>query len=261
MKHRKIAALVVLLALAITPPAWARGTTSRSGFSSARPSVNVSSVSSSGRASGFGSAATSKSTAAATASTGLGNALYSATAGKAAANTYVSNKAQTNSITQNAAASNYGSVSNAVPAGVALSGGNGSGGQYAGTSQTHTVEVHHYHDSSSDGTANFFAGWMMGQASHRDYVVVQPAPVVYGPLPAAQDAPQPATLASDGRNAAAMAGIVANSQNPAADTNHTFAHLIAWMLGLSAGCYFGYRLWSAWSARKASYTATNHYKL
>ncbi|MBK3780303.1 hypothetical protein G3A43_08535 [Paraburkholderia aspalathi] len=282
MKHPRLIALLTAVALVASPLTWARS----SGFSSSHSSSSFShsSVSASpSRVSGFGSRTSGFSAAAAPAptaapsrpaTTGLGSALYSANASKAAANTYASNKAAT-------AALNTRTPQYAANTG---SGGNVYNNYHYNSTPAYRpapLVVHHYHDYDSGwGGHNFLWGYMLGHSSTPQTVVVQqPAQVEYvqpqpqyaqqqyDPQPAAvgtQAGVQPAApqAASGAWSNAAQSG-AADVPVPAQNQSHShgFLHFLAWVAGIGAVAFLGWKLLSSWSARKSSYTATNHYKL
>jgi hypothetical protein len=209
------------------------------------------------------------------ATTGLGSALYSANAGKAAANTYAANKAA------NAAAYNR------TPQYAAGSTGSGSGGNVYNNYQYHTAPayspaplvVHHYHDYGSGGH-NFLWGYLLGHATAPQPVIVQqPAQVEYV-QPQQQYVQQPQQYDPQPASVATQAGAQPNDSQPQAQAqaaqqgaanvavpaqsqphSHGFLRFLAWVAGIGAVAFLGWKLLSSWSARKSSYTSTNHYKL
>ncbi|MEX3983940.1 hypothetical protein AB4Y45_33685 [Paraburkholderia sp. EG287A] len=265
------------------------------------PSVSRGSGFGSMRGSGYtSSAATAPATVAAAASprpatSGFGSSLYAATASKQAANTYAANKAAAAS--PNDGRYTQSVASNTVNAG----GGNTYNSYHYNSVPAYSPEprvVHHYHDhyyDSGSGTHNFLLGWVMGRATEPHTVVVQqPAPVQYvdaqpqyapqyapaqapaqgqyepqpagvvtqaGVQPSAAPAQAQAQAASSAWTNAAQPGAQNVSVPPQQKSGHPVLHFFAWVAGIGVVGFGLYKLLSTWSARKARYTPTNHYKL
>lgn len=271
MKFPRLLAVATALALVVSPLTWAKGSgfsssrsssfsRSYSSYSPSRPSSSWSSSSSStssaSRSSGFSSGASSSGKSAA--ATGLGSTLYAAHASKAAADTYT-RQSSTGAGTSGASYSSSQTASNQSASGYA-----------AAPSRPATyqpTEVHHYHavDTSSSSN-NFLLGYMLGRSGERhDTVVVQqPAPA---PQYAPQYTPQPAGVVTP-EGVQPSAAQVRPASNPGAATSAKssqsdfhFMRVVAWLLVLGGAAFVGYMALQRWSARKARYTATNHYKL
>lgn len=281
MKHSRLIAFVAALALAASPLTWARSSgfsSSHSSFSSSsHSSFSSSGSSSSGRTSGFGSGSssgsrsssftsTATSTAAARpATTGLGSALYSANAGKAAANTYATNKAATSGGYSSGGGAGYSGSKG-------YSGGYGGGSTYVYHNAPAPLVVNHYHNYNSGSSNGFFWGWMLGHSDHPDTVIVQ-QPGYVQPQYGVQYAPQaggttvmPSGVQPQGQTAAWDNASQPGAQNvnvPAQNQapSHGFLHFLIWVAVLGGVAFLAWKLLSSWSSRKAGYTATNHYKL
>jgi hypothetical protein len=286
MKHTRLIAFVAALALAASPLTWARssgfGGGGHASFSSGSHS-SFSSGSGSSRTSGFTSGFTSSraTSAAATptaavsarpATTGLGSALYSANAGKAAASTYAANKAAP-SIGGNVGGTGYGETTHYAGAGY----GGGNTYVYHSTPvyQSAPVVINHYHSyDSGSHSSGFFWGYLLGHSDRPNTVVVEQQPGYVQYAPQGGYAPQSAGVApqADVQSAPTQGnGAWANASQPGAQNvalqpqapsnSHGFLHFLIWFVVLVGVAFVVWKLLSSWSSRKASYTATNHYKL
>lgn len=258
MKRSFLTTLAVALSLAVSPVTWARGggtSGGHSGFSSSHSSSSShGSSSGSSLGSGFGSSRSNVSSSTADASRSspsLGTALYNSQASRQAAATY----------------------NRPSPAKAPVYTNAGGTGDYSGGAVTVNhynppapIVVHHY-DSSGGGSSNFLFGWMLGHESSRSAPVVieqQPSQPVYVQSGGIADTgPQsPGAVSSAGAQPASNAGSSTDAVAPAvAHTGNQILHVLLWIAGIGVIGFALCRLWTNWSARKNSYTATNHYKL
>lgn len=252
MKRSFLATLAVALSLAVSPVTWARGGGGgggggHSGFSSSHASSSShSSTSGSSLGSGFGSSRSNVSSSSASvsrSSSSLGTALYNSQASRQAAATY----------NRPAPAPVYTNASGAGD----YSGGAPTGNRYNSPAP---IVVHHY-DSSGSGSSNFLFGWMLGHESSRSAPVVieqQPSQPVYVRSGGVADTglQSPGAVSSAGAQPASNAG-----SSTVAHAGSQILHVLLWIAGIGVIGFASYRLWTNWSARKDSYTATNHYKL
>lgn len=260
MKRSFLATLAVALSLAVSPVTWARGGGGgggggHSGFSSSHASSSShSSTSGSSLGSGFGSSRSNVSSSSASvsrSSSSLGTALYNSQASRQAAATY----------------------NRPAPAPAPVYTNAGGAGDYSGGAPTGNrynspapIVVHHY-DSSGSGSSNFLFGWMLGHESSRSAPVVieqQPSQPVYVRSGGVADTglQSPGAVSSAGAQPASNAGSSTDAVAPTvAHTGSQILHVLLWIAGIGVIGFASYRLWTNWSARKESYTATNHYKL
>lgn len=251
MNRSFLATLAVALSLAVSPVTWARGGGGRgggghSGFGSSHASSSSNSSSSgSSLGSGFGSSRSNVSSSSASvsrSSPSLGTALYNSQASRQAAATY------------NRPAP--------APAPAPVYTNAGGTGDYSGSASTGNrynspapIVVHHY-DNSGSGSSNFLFGWMLGHESSRS------APVVIEQRPSQPVYVQSGSIADTGSQPASNAGSSTGAIAPSvAHTGSQILHVLLWIAGIGVIGFASYRLWTNWSARKDSYTATNHYKL
>ncbi|MBR8029265.1 hypothetical protein KDX27_41690 [Burkholderia cenocepacia] len=247
MNRSFLATLAVALSLAVSPVTWARGGGGgggHSGFSSSHASSSShSSSSGSSLGSGFGSSRSNVSSSSASvsrSSPSLGTALYNSQASRQAAATY----------------------NRPAPAPAPVYTNAGGTGDYSGSASTGNrynspapIVVHHY-DNSGSGSSNFLFGWMLGHESSRSAPVVieqRPSQPVY-----VQSGSMADTWSQPASNAGSSTGAIAPS---VAHTGSQILHVLLWIAGIGVIGFASYRLWTNWSARKDSYTATNHYKL